>query len=183
MNISSLKTKFRSFVAGYSAFMKKAEFAIEFCQSFLDWQDSFKAGSDERKKATQIAFLRLLVTLPEKKEDYLVSKPYMAGQYLFRTGLAKLTKDAKVATEKGTATEQQKRLASKPGRKSNKGKRNGKVLGVKVPLNTLLEVIANCDVTPKEFENALAETKIGKELARSLAESYSAILTRVAKAA
>jgi len=179
--INGVKAGFEQFSLDFGAFTTKAQFSQPFTQAFLDWQDTFDADTAKEVKS-QVAFVRAIAPdLPKDRGEYRVDPRYMAAQYLFRKGLETLKKIAKKAVDDKTATPQQARLATiKPKRSIRAGKEN-KIVGVKIGINTILEAIAMCDITPDQLRAALKAVKLPDDQAVAMEEAYKDVVKRIAE--
>jgi len=171
--ITELKPKFARFHALYKTFAPKArEFASVFCTSFLDWQDSLPAET-RKDNGTQIGFVRALYPeVSDDREQYRTDPLYMTAQYLYRIGLKGLKQEAKTAVDAGKATDRQKKLAVSKSRKSPNADGSTSAKGVKIPLVTLLGIIANCKISPVVFNAAVALSALKPDIQKALIASY-----------
>ena len=173
--ITELKPKFDRFHALYKAFAPKArEFAGIFCTKFLDWQESLPVEA-RKDTGTQIGFVQALCPgVSDDRDQYRVDPLYMTAQYLFRIGLKGLKQEAKTAVDAGKATDRQKKLAVSKSRKSPNADGSTSDKGVKIPLVTLLGIIANCKISPVVFNAAVALSALKPDVQKALIASYLA---------
>jgi len=171
--LAEIRPLFAKFHSALQKFTPKArEFADTFCTRFLDWQDSLPE-TDRKENGTQIGFVRALY--PEVSDDrdkYRVDPLYMTAQYLYRIGFKALKSEAKKALDSGKATPRQKKLAVTKARKARTDSSTSSK-GVKIPLGTLLKIIASCKVSAVVFNAAVALSELKPEVQKALVASYT----------
>ena len=171
--IAELKPQFNKFHTLYKAFAPKARaFASVFCTKYLDWQESLPEA-DRKVSGTQIGFvIALCPEVSDDREAYRTDPLYMTAQYLFRIGMKGLKQEAKTAVDAGKATDRQKKLAVSKSRKSPNADGSTSAKGVKIPLVTLLGIIASCKISPMVFNAAVALSALKPDIQKALIASY-----------
>jgi len=171
--IAEIRPLFDKFHVAYGKFMPKAkDFAELFCSRFLDWQESLPE-TERKDTGTQIGFVRAIRSeVSDDRDKYRTDPIYMTAQYLFRIGMKALKSEAKKALDSGKATPRQKKLAVTKSRKAHADSSTSSK-GVKIPLATLLTIVANCKVSPVVFNAAVALSELKPEVQKALVASFT----------